>query len=141
MTNDCIFCKIITGTLPCAKVYEDDTQLAFLDLYPISRGHTLLIPKKHHRNLFDANELVAAKVYPTVILLARAIKQATGCAGLNIIQNNEAVANQVVFHSHIHLIPRYEDDNIKLAVAGKQQADKDQLVKLAEAIHSTLTRA
>lgn len=138
MNDDCIFCKIIKGELPCAKVYEDDLQIAFLDLFPISLGHTLLVPKKHYRNIFDADANVAPLIYPTLSNLANAIRRATGCAGLNIIQNNEAIANQMVFHAHVHLIPRYENDNIKLAVAGKQQATNEALADMAGKIKKQL---
>jgi histidine triad (HIT) family protein len=131
---DCIFCGIAQGKLPSAKVYEDEFQLAFLDLFPVSKGHTLLIPKQHTRNLFDFDSETAQLVYPTLIKLAKAIKAATGCVGLNIVQNNEAVAGQIVFHSHIHLIPRYEDDGIHIAIASKAQATAEQLTALSAEI-------
>ncbi|MDR2869806.1 MAG: HIT family protein [Deferribacteraceae bacterium] len=136
--DDCIFCKIIKGELPSAVIYEDDALIAFLDLFPVSRGHALLVPKKHYRNIFDADMETAALIYPTLSRLANAIRAATGCEGLNIIQNNEAVAMQMVFHSHVHLIPRYADDNIKLAVAGKQQASGDQLAEMAGKIKGAI---
>ena len=137
---DCIFCKIVNGELPTAKVYEDDSQIAFLDIFPASRGHTLLIPKKHHENIFDAREEVAKAVYPTLSLLAKAVRTATGCDGINIVQNNNAAAGQVVFHSHIHLIPRYENDEIKVTVAGKERADGAYLAEMVKQIKDALIK-
>ncbi len=135
---ECIFCKIIKGEMPSAKIYEDEHQIAFLDLFPAARGHALLVPKKHHVNIFDAEKECGAAVYPALSRIARALRTATGCDGLNIVQNNEAAAGQVVFHSHIHLIPRYENDSIKVTVAGKERADNAALSEMADKIITAL---
>ncbi|MDR0454131.1 MAG: HIT family protein [Deferribacteraceae bacterium] len=135
---ECIFCKIITGEMPSAKIYEDENQIAFLDIFPASVGHTLLVPKQHHINLFDAPKGCAEKVYPALSLIANALRAATGCAGLNIVQNNEEAAGQAVFHSHIHLIPRYKNDGIKVTAAGKDRADIAAITVLAEKIKTAL---
>ena len=138
---ECIFCKIINGEMPSAKIYEDENQIAFLDIFPASRGHTLLVPKKHHVNIFDVDEESAKPVYPALSVIAKALRAVTGCAGLNIVQNNEAAAGQVVFHSHVHLIPRYENDTIKVTVAGKEQADGAVLAEMAKKIRTALKTA
>lgn len=110
MENDCIFCKIVRGEIPSQKIYEDEGAFAFLDIHPINRGHTLVIPKTHHENMFTAPEDVFTKLMGTVHLLAPKVKQAVGAEGINIGINNEAAAGQLVFHVHVHIIPRWSDD-------------------------------
>ncbi|MGX7140457.1 HIT family protein [Facklamia languida] len=108
--TDCIFCKIINGEIPCAKVYEDDRVLAFLDLTQVTPGHTLLIPKKHVTDIFEYDSELAGEVFARLPKIARAIEEGLpNVKGLNILNNNRAVAYQSVFHSHIHLIPRYQE--------------------------------
>lgn len=110
-----IFDKIIAGEIPAYKVYEDDDVLAFLDLSQATPKHTLLVPKQHVANIFEFDAELAARVLSKLPLVARAI-QASGPAilGMNIISNNGEIAGQSVFHSHFHLIPRYQDDGIVL---------------------------
>ena len=109
--TDCIFCKIINGEIPSAKVYEDDQVYAFLDLTQVTPGHTLVIPKKHVTDIFEYDEELASQVFARIPKIARAIeKTLPQVKGLNILNNNRAVAYQSVFHSHIHLIPRYQED-------------------------------
>ena len=106
--EDCIFCKIIAGEIPSTKVYEDDEVLAFLDISQVTPGHTLVVPKKHVANIYEYDTDLAAKVFSRIPMLARAIKNSNpNILGLNILNNNGEVAYQSVFHSHIHLIPRY----------------------------------
>ncbi|EUJ33597.1 hypothetical protein MFLO_00025 [Listeria floridensis FSL S10-1187] len=105
--EDCIFCKIIRGEIPSEKIYEDDEVLAFLDLGQVTKGHTLIIPKKHVRNVFDLPPETAAEIFRRVPKIAGALKEAFPLEGLNVINNNEEVASQTVFHYHVHLIPRY----------------------------------
>ena len=108
--NDCIFCKIITGEIPSQKIYEDGDTFAFLDIHPINRGHTLVIPKKHFINIYDIPADLFAKVMRTVQMLSPKIKEAVGADGINIGINNDKAAGQLVFHSHVHIIPRFEND-------------------------------
>lgn len=108
--EDCIFCKIIKGEIPCHKVYEDEVFLAFLDIKPINLGHTLLLPKDHHRNLFDLPEEVLSKIGPVIQKIAVAVKDASKAEGINIGWNNESAAGQLVFHSHTHIMPRFKND-------------------------------
>lgn len=108
MSEDCIFCKIVAGEIPSAKVYEDEDVYAFLDLSQVAKGHTLVIPKKHSRNLYDTSPEVAGKLFEVVPKIAKALKAAYDPLGMNLLNNNEAEANQSVFHLHLHLIPKYE---------------------------------
>ncbi|MCO0831592.1 HIT family protein [Fructobacillus sp. W13] len=108
-----IFDKIIDGEIPSYKVYEDEYVLAFLDISQVTPGHTLLIPKKHVDNIFDYDEETAKHVLLTLLKLAKAIKASdASIAGMNITSNNGEAAGQTVLHSHWHLIPRFEDDNL-----------------------------
>lgn len=107
--EDCIFCKIVNGELPSAKVYEDEHVLAFLDISQVTKGHTLVIPKQHTRNIFDTPPEVARELFERVPMIANAIKKAFNPAGMNLLNNNEKAANQAVFHLHLHLIPKYEE--------------------------------
>ena len=112
--DNCIFCKIISGEIPSSKVYEDDKVLAFLDISQATKGHTLVIPKEHVRNILE----MSAETAETVFMSAAsgcAVQKAAGAIGMNILNNNEEVAGQTVFHAHIHLVPRYgADDGIHM---------------------------
>ena len=108
--TDCLFCKIASGTIPSEKIYEDEDTFAFLDIHPINRGHTLVVPKEHYANIYEAPEELFAKVMQTVQLLAPRIKQAVGADGINIGINNDRAAGQMVFHLHAHIIPRFDND-------------------------------
>jgi histidine triad (HIT) family protein len=112
--NDCIFCKIVKGEIPCSKIYEDSNVLAFLDIKPINPGHTLVIPKKHFINVFDSAEEDWSSVMKAVRTVSFAVKKAVDADGLNIMSNNGINAGQVVMHAHTHIIPRLKDDCLKL---------------------------
>ncbi|WP_188455225.1 HIT family protein [Virgibacillus oceani] len=105
--EDCIFCKIINGELPSAKVYEDEHVYAFLDLSQVTKGHTLVIPKTHTKNIYETPSDVAKELFARVPKIAKAIKEVYQPIGMNLLNNNEAPAEQSVFHLHIHIIPRY----------------------------------
>ncbi len=109
--DNCIFCKIISGEIPSSKVYEDDKVLAFLDISQATKGHTLVIPKEHVRNILEMSAETAETVFSRVPKIARAVQKATAAIGMNILNNNEEVAGQTVFHAHIHLVPRYGADD------------------------------
>jgi histidine triad (HIT) family protein len=104
-----IFTKIIAGEIPCFRVYEDDKVLALLDINPLSRGHTLVIPKEPAETLDQLSEESAAALGRVLPRLGRAILRATGATAFNILQNNGAIAHQVVMHVHFHIIPKYAD--------------------------------
>ena len=111
---DCIFCEIIAGNIPAATVYEDEHVFAFMDIAPANPGHTLVIPKQHYRNIFDMPTEIGSKIMQASILIANAIKAALNPDGLNLFQSNEAAGFQTVFHFHLHLIPRWEGDPLRL---------------------------
>ncbi len=135
--SDCIFCKIIDGEIPCAKVYEDEDILAFLDIAPISKGHTLVIPTKHYNNLFEIPEELGAKLIFAFKKVGQGIMKATGATGINVVMNNFASAGQVVPHAHWHLIPRIEGDNLFKITQGKYDSN-DEMQKLADKINKCL---
>jgi histidine triad (HIT) family protein len=131
-----IFAKILSGELPCHKVYEDGVALVMMDIFPQSRGHTLVIPKAASRNLLDADPAALSAVIPLVQRVAVALKAATGAAGLRLAQFNEAPAGQTVFHLHFHLIPVYE--GMELGAHASARADDAELADLAKAIAAAL---
>ena len=110
MNNNCIFCKITKGEVPCAKIYEDETVFAFLAHNPINIGHTLLVPKIHAVNIYEMPDETLAKLAPVLKKLATSIKSATGADGINIEMNNDSAAGQIIFHAHLHIVPRFKDD-------------------------------
>ena len=112
MMNDCIFCKIANGEIPSHTVYEDERFRAILDIAPASFGHTLILPKSHSDDLFGLDDETAAHLLPLAKALATKVKAETGCAGINILQNNGAAAGQTVLHYHLHIIPRMDGDGV-----------------------------
>ncbi|MHC0036794.1 HIT family protein [Pseudoneobacillus sp. C159] len=134
--SDCVFCKIVSGDIPCAKVFENDDVLAFLDLSQVTKGHTLVIPKVHKENLYELTPEIAAKLYEVVPAIARAIRTEFEPIGLNSINNNGEKAGQSVFHFHLHLIPRYGQGDGFGAVwkSHQDQYSKEELQKIAESI-------
>jgi len=112
--TECIFCKIARGELPAEKVYEDADTVAFLDIKPVNPGHTLIIPKAHYVNIFEAPEETLAKMMHTIKVVSHGIKDGLGIDNMNIGMNNGADSGQVVFHAHIHLMPRHKDDGYGL---------------------------
>lgn len=110
----CIFCKIVNGEIPSYKIYEDDNFLAFLDISQTTKGHTLVVPKKHFDNLLTMDSDVLEMMLPLVKKLALSIKEATNALGFNILNNCGEIAGQSVMHFHIHIIPRYENDKFNI---------------------------
>ncbi len=131
-----IFGKILRGEIPSIKVFEDDTILVMMDIFPQSRGHTLVIPKAASRNLLDADPAALSRATAYLPRLARAVKAATGADGVRLMQFNEAPAGQTVFHLHFHLIPVYEGQELGRHGGGK--ADDAELKDLARAIAAQL---
>jgi histidine triad (HIT) family protein len=117
---DCIFCKIIKGEIPCAKVYEDDKALSFLDIGPINPGHALVVPKVHYATLFDAPDEVLQACISVSRKVARAVFKSVGADGLNVLQNNYRAAGQLVDHIHFHLIPRRKGDGFMTGWPAKE---------------------
>ncbi len=135
--SDCIFCKIAAGEIPCVKILEDDSSIAFLDTGPLADGHTLLIPKGHYVTVDEMPADVAAAVLRHLPALGRAVRSALGCEGYNILQNNGSVAHQVVPHVHFHVIPRNSGDKFHFNwPAGTYP--QGRIEQLAEAIRKEL---
>jgi histidine triad (HIT) family protein len=132
---DCIFCKIITGEIPAYKVFENDDVLAFLDISQATRGHTIITSKQHFKNIYELDRETSAKLFAVVPEIARAIKAAFNPIGLNVLVNTDKPL-QSVMHIHIHLIPRYEDDEVKMSfVNHMKDLSKDDF----EAIQKKIT--
>lgn len=112
MDPNCLFCKIITGEIPAYKIYEDEHFFAFLDIQPVKLGHTLIIPKTHFVNIFDAPMTALEKIGPVVQTVAEMVKKGSGADGVNLIMNNNKEAGQLIFHAHLHIIPRFADDKL-----------------------------
>ncbi len=136
--NDCIFCKIIAGEIPSVKVYEDDDVIAFMDISPVIHGHTLVLPKAHVPNLLEAPDDVLAKVFSVAKRIANAQMKAFHADGVNIHQTNGAAAGQSVFHLHVHVIPRYNDDGHSWNWSPRPYASPDEPARLAQAIRDAL---
>ena len=134
-----IFGKILRGEIPAHKVYEDAAALVMMDIFPQSRGHTLVVPKTPSRNLLDADPAALAAVMPVVQRVANAVKSATQADGIRLVQFNEAPAGQTVFHLHFHIIPVYEGTALTPHAGGK--ADDAELAALAKAIAAALESA
>jgi len=128
---DCIFCKIVAGEIPSHKIDEDDKTLSFMDINPWTRGHALVIPKAHSRNIYDASPDDLVAIHVAAQRVARRMRDRLNCEGLNVLQSSEPVAMQTVFHTHIHVIPRYSDDGLRLP-AHPKPADHEELAALAE---------
>lgn len=141
--DDCIFCKIIRGEIPSYKVYEDELVYAFLDISQTTPGHTLLVPKKHVKDIFAYDADMARAVFSRLPKLARAIRDSNpAITGMNILNNNGAVAYQSVFHSHIHLIPRYsKNDDFGIRFANNaDKYDQTRYEAVQEAIVTQVQR-
>ena len=137
-----IFAKIISGDIPSTKVFEDEDCLAILDAFPSVPGHCLLIPKAPARNILDMSPDVAARCCRELPRLAKAVQEATGCDGINIIQNCEAAAGQMVFHAHFHVVPRSKDDKLlKLPAGAKEMLKPADAKEMAEKIQANLGAA
>lgn len=132
--EDCIFCKIISGEIPSAKVYEDEQVVAFLDITQTTPGHTLLVPKEHIKDIFEYTSTQAAEILSRLPIIAKGIEKAfPDVKGINILNNNREIAYQTVFHSHWHLIPRYAKED-GFAVKFTNNMDKFDLQEIASKI-------
>ncbi len=131
-----IFAKMLRGEVPAHKVFEDDTVLVIMDIFPQTRGHTLVIPKAASRNMLDADPAAVARVAAYLPRLARAVKAATKADGLRLVQANEAASGQTVFHLHFHLMPLYEGEAVGHHIGAR--ADDGELAALARAIAAEL---
>lgn len=136
--SNCIFCKIIAGEIPCAKVYEDDHVFAFLDLSQVTKGHTLVIPKVHKENLFELTPEIASNLFKAVPQIASGVKEAFQAKGLNMLNNNGEIAGQTVFHYHMHLIPRYDETDGFDAIWKPNEVSPEQLSTISSTIQNNI---
>ncbi len=113
--NDCIFCKIISGNSPSSKIYEDDLYIVILDKYPFSTGHALVIPKTHHASIKDIDDLILQQLFVVAKKASNILSQNhTSIEGFNYVMSDGEIAGQEVFHAHLHIIPRYKNDGLKI---------------------------
>ena len=123
--DDCIFCKLANGIFDTNTVYEDENFRVILDIAPAAKGHCLVLPKKHFENALVADEDTLGKGRILAAKIGKKVKEAYGCDGINIVQNNGEAAGQTVFHLHIHVIPRYNDDTVKFEYDSLELKDED----------------
>lgn len=133
MPQDCLFCSIIAGAIPSAKIFENDTIYAFLDINPCTKGHTLLIPKYHASTILELPEEYGASLLDATKIIGTALMKELGATGFNSVQNNFASAGQVIFHAHWHLVPRFDNDGLFDIPQGKY-ASQEEMNGLAQAI-------
>jgi histidine triad (HIT) family protein len=112
--NDCVFCKIVDGQIPSTKVHEDGLTLAFMDIGQVNPGHVLVAVKQHVENIFGLDDRLAAAVFQTAARVARALQKAYAPEGVSVYQANGAAAGQTVYHFHLHVVPRYDNDGMQL---------------------------
>jgi histidine triad (HIT) family protein len=136
--SKCLFCQFATGKIPTQKVYEDDFSLAFLDISPINKGHLLLIPKEHYANIHEIPQELFSKLAINIKKLATVVKETVSADGINIGMNNGEAAGQVIFHAHIHIIPRFDGDGYEHWKSQITYKD-DEMKTLAEKISKNIS--
>jgi len=135
--ENCLFCKIVKEEIPAMKVYEDDEVIAFLDIRPVNPGHTLVIPKEHHPSLSETPDNVAAALMRVIPQLSKAIMKAVGTDSFNLGVNNGPLAGQIVDHTHLHIMPRFENDGWDIWT-GTDDLNPDDANKIANDIRQNL---
>ena len=131
--ENCLFCKIAAGEVPCKKLYEDANSIAFLDIYPTSKGHSLVVPKSHYATLLDIPEMELKEIMAAVQQVSAAVMRATKAEGFNIIQNNRQAAGQVINHLHFHIVPRSGGYGLKMSM-GSRKAEEHELSEWEKSI-------
>lgn len=133
--SDCIFCRIIAGDIPSSIVYEDENILAFLDITQVTKGHTLVVPKQHFRNLLEMDEESSQALFAKIPLISKKLKEQVGATGVNLVSNMEASAGQTVFHTHLHLLPRFDEQDGLTISFQTNEPDFSALAALAEQLY------
>jgi histidine triad (HIT) family protein len=136
---DCIFCKIIAGEIPAITVLDEEKVLAFMDINPASRGHMLVVPKRHAENLFEISGSDLSAVMSAVKRCATAVKKALGAEGITVLQLNGKASDQLVPHLHVHIMPRWENDRIPVSQWEMGKADGEELQEIARRIQKHLS--
>lgn len=134
--TDCLFCKIIKGEIPSSKVYEDKNVFAFLDIAPVNKGHVLVVPKRHFKDLSEMPEDEIRDLFIAAKKLSRAVVEGAGAQGYNLGMNNGKAAGQLVMHAHLHIIPRFDRDGL-MHWPGKSYGDGEMAVmkdRIAKAV-------
>ncbi|MCR4610425.1 MAG: HIT family protein [Lachnospiraceae bacterium] len=131
--NDCIFCKLANGDIPSNTIYEDNDFRIILDAAPATKGHALIIPKEHYKDLYEIDEEVAGKAFRLAKKMIGPMTEKLGCDGFNVLQNNKEVAGQTVFHFHMHLIPRYKDGK-SILTWGHEEFTDDEMKKICQSL-------
>lgn len=138
----CPFCDIVSGKIKANILYEDDVCMAVMDIYPLADGHTLIVPKKHYENLLEIKDEDLKSIITMSKNVSKALNEALGSEGINIISNNGKAADQTISHATVHIVPRWKQDNIKMPSSRNSQfasmADPDDLVELAKKIKAKL---
>jgi histidine triad (HIT) family protein len=135
MGDDCLFCKIVRGEIPSSIIYRDKDVVAFLDIFPFTNGHTIVVPVEHHETFLDFPDDKMRDYFAILKKLAYQIKTKLNADGLNIVQNNFRAAGQVVFHMHYHIIPRWINDNRPFIKQPKEQATEEYLTEMLKTIN------
>ncbi len=137
--DDCIFCKIAAGEIPSSKIFEDDTILAFMDIAPLSKGHLLVIPKNHFENVLEIDEETYGRLFSVICRIAKAVGASISPEGMTVMQLNGKASDQVVPHLHIHIVPRWTGDGIKITAWELVPGDMKDISSAAESIKSKLS--
>ncbi len=130
--NDCIFCKIVRGEIPCHKIYEDEKAIAFLDISPLSKGHTLVIPKEHSENIFDITEEDLCHIMKVIKKISSKIMNTYTPEGIVIRQNNGEKAGQSVFHTHFHIKPVFNGTTVVSEIEHRKEISKEDMKVICE---------
>lgn len=138
VSADCIFCRIIKGEIPSAKIYDHGGVFAFLDIAPVNKGHALVVPKAHHATLFDLPEDLGRELLAALKTVGSAVMTATGADGINLGMNNYEAAGQLVHHAHFHLIPRHKGDGLSLWTQHAYESG-EEMQKLAQAVRQAMS--
>lgn len=134
---ECIFCKIVKGEIPSFKVFENDKVFCFLDINPLTKGHTLVIPKEHYENVFDIPEIDLKEIISVAKKLSAKIKETLDADGVNLVNASGEAAEQDVFHFHLHIVPRYRNDGLEMNKWWQpKKADPEELKQLAEKLRN-----
>jgi histidine triad (HIT) family protein len=134
--QDCLFCRIVSGEVPATVVLDNERHLAFMDIRPTNPGHLLVVPKQHHACLAEMPDEVIGPLFEEAARLGRAVSKVTAAPGFNVIVNNGAAAGQVIFHTHVHVIPRFEGDGHEHW--SPQAVPEDRTLALAESIREVV---
>ncbi len=138
-SKDCLFCKIIAGEIPCTKVFEDESCLAFMDIAPLNKGHLLVVPKEHFGTIVEIDPKLYGHLFSVICRLAKAVNGAIEPDGMNVLQLNGRAANQVVPHLHVHIVPRLEGDGLTISAWEPIIGDAKEISATAEIIKSKLS--